>query len=464
MSSPENVRHNIEEMKAAWVKAQPLAAANGDLLWRKLRLEWNYNSNHIEGNTLTYGETELLLIFGQTAGDHTMREYEEMKSHDVAIEHIRQLAQAEQLISEADIRSLNHLILKESFWKPAITADGSETRKQVTPGEYKTSPNNVRTVTGEIFQFADPLDTPSKMQQLVSWLQARLTARDIPIPELISKLHHDFVLIHPFDDGNGRVARLLVNYVLLREGFPPVIIKSRDKANYLAAIRKADVGDLAAFTTYLANEMIWSLNLGLRAARGESIEEPDDLDKEIAVFAKQYKTGTKLAVCSSETLQQAAEHSWIPLIKTLGEKLVPLARLFHSHTLLVAQKRKISGSWSIKHVEPTEWNGEWQSENISWQDILRKFGILSKGGFWLPQQFQVEFSLGGFANVPAPFDVKVTLLIDLENYYYLLSSANTKLPDDKFRYDRPLAREEICHIANAIARTALEQTRRLSEK
>ena len=75
----------LEELKAQWLAAQPLPGAKHDELWRKFRLEWNYNSNHIEGNTLTYGETELLLIMGQTKGDHSIREYDEMKAHDAAV-------------------------------------------------------------------------------------------------------------------------------------------------------------------------------------------------------------------------------------------------------------------------------------------------------------------------------------------------------------------------------------------
>ena len=88
-----------------WRDVEPrISTDNNDRLWRKLKLEWNYNSNHIEGNTLSYHETELLLIFGRTSGGHPMRDYEEMKAHDVAIEHIRKLATEERDLSEAEIR------------------------------------------------------------------------------------------------------------------------------------------------------------------------------------------------------------------------------------------------------------------------------------------------------------------------------------------------------------------------
>src|SRR5438477_9152456 len=111
----------LDELRNAWRAVQPLKSEDEARLWKKLRLEWNYNSNHIEGNTLTYGETELLLIQGQTVGGHTIREYEEMKAHDVAVEYIGQLAREERVIGETDIRDLNKIILKEPFWKEAET-------------------------------------------------------------------------------------------------------------------------------------------------------------------------------------------------------------------------------------------------------------------------------------------------------------------------------------------------------
>src|SRR5438034_3211645 len=117
----ESSLSTLDTLKAAWIAAQPLSPERDLKLRQKLRLEWNYNSNHIEGNTLTYGETELLLIHDQTTGNHILREYEEVKGHDVAIIHIQKLAESSQELTEGDIRNLNKIILKEPFWKEAIT-------------------------------------------------------------------------------------------------------------------------------------------------------------------------------------------------------------------------------------------------------------------------------------------------------------------------------------------------------
>lgn len=275
-------------LKSEWDALQPLAPENERRLWQKLRLEWNFHSNHIEGNTLTYGETELLLIHGQTHGNHSIREYEEMQAHDVGIAHLRDLStDTSRLIGEGDIRGLNKIILKEPFWKPAQTAEGKPSRKQIIPGEYKTTPNNVVTATGELFEFAPPTDVPARMQALVKWLGESVNQfREADLLWLLAKLHHDFVLIHPFDDGNGRVARMLVNYVLMRLGYPPIIVSTERKRDYLTALRLADAGNPAELENFLGSCVIRSLKLGIKAAKGESLEEPGDVEKEVALFVK----------------------------------------------------------------------------------------------------------------------------------------------------------------------------------
>jgi Fic family protein len=320
----------LNALKAAWDALQPLTPESEARLWKKFRLLWNYHSNHIEGNTLTYGETELLLLHDQAIGNHGHRDYLEMKAHDLGIEHVRGLAaDLDRLITESDIRDLNKIILKEPFWKAAQTANGQPTLKEIIPGQYKTAPNNVRTTTGELFAFASPEDTGPSMDALVRRLRTELSAGNPHPIVLATKLHHDFVLIHPFDDGNGRVARLLVNYVLLRSGYPPVIVRSEDKLVYLRALRLADAGELDAFITYQVDALCWSLDLAIRAAKGESIEETSDVEKEVALFVRdQQARKIGITVQTKETIQQLFEIFLIPFLKKAEVKLFQLAPLF----------------------------------------------------------------------------------------------------------------------------------------
>jgi len=262
----ESLPADLRQLATDWLAAQPLPAENENRLWQRLRIEWNYNSNHIEGNTLTYGETLLLLIHGRTRGEHLLREYDEMRGHDVAIELVRALAREERPLGEGDLRDLNRILLKEGFWRVAQTPEGEPTRKWIEPGRYKTQPNHVITATGELFHFATPEETPARMADLVHWLRGEMETPSLALPMLLARLHHDFIRIHPFDDGNGRVVRLLLNFVLLRAGLLPLVVKSRDRRRYLDAIAFADAGDLSPLADIFAAALGWSLRLGLEAA------------------------------------------------------------------------------------------------------------------------------------------------------------------------------------------------------
>ncbi len=320
---------NLNSQLAEWQSLQPLKREDNDRLWRKLRLDWNYHSNHIEGNTLTYGETEILLIHGQATGDHGLREYEEMKAHDVAIEHMKQLVEEDRPLTEADIRDFNRILLKESFWKDAITPDGQPSRIEILPGEYKKQPNNVRTASGDIFRFADPSEVPIQMNELIQWLRAALEKKELHPIEIASKLHHDFVLIHPFGDGNGRTARILVNYVLMRVGYLPLIVPTEQKDRYLAALRRADAGELDALTDYMAACLATSMDRGVLAAKGESIEEADDLTKEIELFKRRQKGNERKVVPkSNQSLAVLCETNLKPLLADFVALIGSLDDLF----------------------------------------------------------------------------------------------------------------------------------------
>ena len=299
-------------------------------LWRKLRLEWNYNSNHIEGNTLSYHETELLLIFGRTSGGHPMRHYEEMKAHDVAIKHTRQLASTERVLGEGDIRDLNKILLKEPFWHIAETPDGQQTRKRIVPGEYKTQPNHVRTATGELHRFAEAEETPALMQAWISDFRRDLGDSERSASRLslfLAESHWSFLRIHPFDDGNGRTVRLLTNYCLLRSDLPPIVIKSADRDRYIGALQNADRGRIEPLVRFMLDNMMWALEVGILAARGKPVREAGDSRKRVELFARKYDVRASLKG-DVERLDKVF-HLWIrPILEEVEEGLEPLQRLF----------------------------------------------------------------------------------------------------------------------------------------
>jgi Fic family protein len=293
----------IDKLAATLQELQPLKPEYQQRLDKKIRLEFNYNSNHIEGNTLTYGETELLLIFDKTTGNHELREYEEMKSHDVAFEMIKDwAADKERPLSEMALKNLHQVLLVRPFWKAAITADGQPTRRLIKVGGYKEYPNSVRLQNGEMFHYATPEETPIQMGELIAWFRTEEEKGELHPVAMAALLHYKFVRIHPFDDGNGRLSRLLMNYVLVKNNLPPVIIKSADKKAYLFALNQADAGDMDAFIKYIATQAIWSIELSIKAAKGETLEETDDVQKEIAIWKRSAVTQKVIALHRNDDL------------------------------------------------------------------------------------------------------------------------------------------------------------------
>lgn len=221
-----------------WANSLPLNERLQHSIDQAFMIDFNYNSNHIEGNTLTYGQTKLLLLFGKVEGKGLMRDFEEMKAHNVGLEMMKKEAlDKKRPLSEIFIRELNRTILVSDFYK---TSSDGEYRYKIHTGVYKTRPNSVITPSGQIFNYASPEETPSMMGDLVKWYNKAEKSKKYNVIELATLFHYRYIRIHPFEDGNGRIARLLVNYILLRHGYPMIIIQTTDRKNYLNTLSECD--------------------------------------------------------------------------------------------------------------------------------------------------------------------------------------------------------------------------------
>lgn len=293
---------NITTLFNEWQNLQPIDEQAQRRLDDKFMLEFNYNSNHIEGNTLTYGQTELLFKFGDVAAPAKMRDLEEMKAHNVALKYMEAEArEKDKPLTERFIRDLHQTLLREDYQVPNRQPGQEGTTYTIHAGIYKTRPNSVRTVTGELFEYASPEETPVLMGELVAWYNQQETAATLSPIQLAALFHYRYIRIHPFEDGNGRIARLLVNYILGKHGYPMLVVKSSDKNQYLSALHQCDVavgalpsngatasiGQITPLTDYLSRCLEHSLTLCIKAARGESIEEEDDFTKQLQLLKRQ---------------------------------------------------------------------------------------------------------------------------------------------------------------------------------
>jgi Fic family protein len=316
-------------------KLRPISPEMEQRIMQKFRLDWNYHSNNLEGNSLTYGETKALILFGITANGKPLKDHAEVIGHDEAIKWILEIIREDRPLNEMFIRELHVLILKNPYEVKAITPEGNPTTKLIKIGTYKTSPNHVKTKTGEIFYFATPEETPAKMADLVKWYRNEAEKDDVNPILLAAQFHYRFIIIHPFDDGNGRTARILMNFILMQFNYPPVIIKTEDKENYFAALRQADAGMFEPFANYIAENLVHSLEIMLKGAKGESIDKPDDIDKEIALLKASLNNKMQKKEKNEDTVATTIDLIVIPLFKKLLTKSNSLKSLFKSTKPLI---------------------------------------------------------------------------------------------------------------------------------
>ena len=229
----------VDELNNKLNSKRPFSKETLKSLRNSINLEWTYNSNGIEGNTLTLRETQIVLE-GITVGGKTLREHLEAINHEKAIEYIEDLVKEKDPVTEWNIKNIHQLVLKEIDDKNA--------------GKYRSE--NVA-VMGATHTPPDHLIVPELMEKLI--LNYQKWNKYHPIIKA-AIIHGELVKIHPFIDGNGRTSRLVMNLSLMNSGYLPVIIKKENRLEYYNALDKAhttgDYTDFVKLVTNLEIEMI----------------------------------------------------------------------------------------------------------------------------------------------------------------------------------------------------------------
>lgn len=360
--------NNIESLYQEWRSLQPLKEEDQRRLDQKFMLEFNYNSNHLEGNTLTYGQTEFLLMFGKVVDAANMKDLEDMKASNVGLNMVKLEAEdKERPLSEAFIRTLHHTLLREDYEERREYPDGTVRTYTVHAGIYKTRPNSVKTVTGEVFEYASTEETSALMTDLVQWYNEKEQKQQLTPIELATLFHYRYIRIHPFEDGNGRVSRLLVNYILHRHGYPMIVVKSDDKTNYLTALNRCDltVGPIPAdgahatidqvrpFVEYLSNCLERALQVSIKAAKGESIAEENDFEKQLKIIERSARKQIPddSHVVTPQDKIDVFNKFHRPMTERLISALMPASAFFNTltiHYFMTKDRNQISGNGFFK--------------------------------------------------------------------------------------------------------------------
>ncbi|MDP2159633.1 MAG: Fic family protein [Flavobacterium sp.] len=225
-------------------QSRPLPAIALRKIKESLTIEWTYNSNSIEGNTLTLRETQMVLQEGITIKGKSLREHFEAKNHEKAIDYLYTLVDEKYVLRSIDILSLHGLVLRmiEDDFAGRIRNGG------------------VR-ITGANFVPTNATKVSDLLDELIDFVNTNpLGLNDI---ELATVFHHKLVWIHPFFDGNGRTVRLAMNLLLMRKGFPPAIILKNDRKKYYEALNQANQGNYQKLILLMSQALERTLNIYL---------------------------------------------------------------------------------------------------------------------------------------------------------------------------------------------------------
>lgn len=294
------IYERIIEKKKILENKRPLLSSFVNRLRKELIIEYTYDSNAIEGSTLTLNETRLVIEEGITIGRKPLSEIQGAINHPEAIEFIENMVYGSEDITEEKILHLHRLILK------GIEPDA---------GKYRVSGV---IVTGAMFTPPRSSKVPQLTKELLDWLKKNIDEYS-PI-ELAARFHHKFVQIHPFSEGNGRIARLLLNAILLKNSYPFLInITYKDRGKYLTALQEADLGNLYAFVNFIARSSERVLDIYLNALdepiiltlKQASEQSPYSVDY-LSLLARRgriaaFKKGNKWMITEDELKKYVAE-------------------------------------------------------------------------------------------------------------------------------------------------------------
>jgi len=409
----------------------------------KLRLDWNYFSNRMEGGTLTKAETRSVMVGNIDVKGKPLKDVMEMNGHDQIILQVLKMSKGDIRISEKRIKEIHQSIMHED-----------DQSKKSLIGQWKQVPNEIIGYKNEKISFVDPASVAEEVHQLLNRTNAELdkyftNKKSIHPVEIAAKFHIDFVSIHPFYDGNGRTTRILTNIILMSCGFPAIIIKEEHKQAYYQFL--ADIqaygGKEDLFYTFIAERIIETQQLILDALEGKNIEEPDDIDKEILLLKRELEAKEEVGTIkkSNEVIAALYQNHLKYFVDHLIEKNNQLNDLFSENSF----HRMINSSYTtdINHSQE-----DYILREVTGTNLEKKYemGINS---------FGIGLHHKGFRRDGLNlFEVHQTIYITFEDYAYHIGFQNKPLA--KFSYSDHPSQQELQNIVSEIIKLQLEEIRK----
>lgn len=345
MSLKDLIKH-IDELQAQIQAHGKLDTETLKRINYKFRLDWNYNSNVMEGNSLTKRETRTIMIGNITIEGKPMKDVLEMRGHNEILENILKIGKGELNLSENRIIEIHKGIMYE---------DDPEKKKDI--GVWKKHNNYLYNYKNERVDFTPFTEVREKMHELINWLNTqkeKIAAKDkkaLHPVVLAFEFHLRYVSIHPFYDGNGRTSRIFTNLILIAYGYPPIIVKLEEKEKYYQYL--ADIqsygGSPDLFYEFMGGLLERSQQIVLTAIEGGDIEEPDDFDKKISLFTKrleEHKDVVKLKK-NVEIQKKLFNQVFEPFLKRLDARFGKLIHLFFESNYVSDLYSNLEGSGKV---------------------------------------------------------------------------------------------------------------------
>ena len=426
----------IDNLQTAIQDLGPIPVALLNKIDYKLRLEWNYTSNSMEGNTLTKRETRTVMVGVIDVNDKPIKDVMEIRNHDQVITTIMKIGKGDLAVSEGRIKEIHKGIMYEE-----------DTEKQKQVGQWKTTDNYMINFKGERYDFAPQAEVSERMHQLVNWFNAEKEKIDQgkktaahPV-WLALKFHLDYLNIHPFYDGNGRTARILTNLILISYGYPPLYVKESEKQiyyQYLTDIQSYG-GAPDLFYDFMAGLLLRSVKLIDDTLKGKQIEDDDDIDKEITLFKLSLDKSSELKKGNNwENVAAIIKDTGIPLFQKLIGKLSQFDDLFQSnkHRIIFNTDKSPhydlesrSGGFMISMDQFPESVYRWLQQPTVYNGLMTSFGM------------EYLFKEYKYSHV---YDLPVFVRFSFDEYSYAIAVAIKSNPEEHL-----LITNNYGHLANA---------------
>ena len=353
------ITKTMDQLRDELDQLRPIADDRLHCLNQKLRVDWNYHSMIRHVHNLSASQIKDLTLHNWTVGGKQFEDLVKLHAHNEVLQKLDFLVHRDLPITEKLIRELHHILMDEPY-----TGKSKE-----EAGKYKTEPNYYHRYSGERIECEPPQEVPRLMDELVNWVnnQLDLTKREKKQYELhplmiACAFNLQFIKIHPFSDGNGRMAPILMNLILMKCDFLPAIIREHKVHEYMATANLSSFDNPIPLAEFIGDECIESLEMAIIAAKGEDISAIDILDKKLSLLKQEMEDedskAEKKIKLRVKTVHSALNDWGYSLFKELANTTAKFNEFYaksnHTFSIIINDKEKEFNFTSELPIENVE--------------------------------------------------------------------------------------------------------------